>query len=80
MNGDLWRDGSPDWTPVLSRPEARPHLYAKAEPRPGRKMGHVLLLDEDPYRALRTGEEPMESLTPRSPAHSTLAAGSTYTN
>lgn len=62
--GDLWRDGEPDWTPILSRPEARLHLYGKAEPRPGRKMGHVLLLDEDPNRALRTGEALIESLTP----------------
>ncbi|MGB5284324.1 MAG: 5-(carboxyamino)imidazole ribonucleotide synthase, partial [Polyangiales bacterium] len=44
--GDLWRDGDPDWMPILSLPEARLHLYGKAEPRPGRKMGHVLLLDD----------------------------------
>lgn len=60
--GDLWRDGDPDWSSVLSTPEARLHLYGKSEPRPGRKMGHVLLLDEDPYRALRTGEALMASL------------------
>ncbi|MGB5348976.1 MAG: 5-(carboxyamino)imidazole ribonucleotide synthase [Polyangiales bacterium] len=62
--GDLWRDGDPDWTPILSLPEARLHLYGKTEPRPGRKMGHVLLLDDDPQRALLTGEALLETLTP----------------
>jgi 5-(carboxyamino)imidazole ribonucleotide synthase len=62
--GDLWRDGEPDPTPVLSQPEARLHLYGKSEPRPGRKMGHVLLLDENPHRALRTGEALIDTLTP----------------
>lgn len=62
--GDLWQNGDPDWTPILSQPEARLHLYGKTEARPGRKMGHVLLLDEDPHRALRTGEALIESLTP----------------
>ncbi|RZV55262.1 MAG: 5-(carboxyamino)imidazole ribonucleotide synthase [Deltaproteobacteria bacterium] len=60
--GDLWRDGNPDWMPVLSRPEARLHLYGKTEPRPGRKMGHVLLLDDDPHRALQNGEAMLDSL------------------
>jgi 5-(carboxyamino)imidazole ribonucleotide synthase len=63
--GDLWSDGDPDWTPVLSRPEARLHLYGKAEPRPGRKMGHVLLLDDDPHRALRNGAALVEHLSSR---------------
>jgi len=62
--GDLWRDGDPDWMPILSLPEARLHLYGKTEPRPGRKMGHVLLLDDDPQRALRNGEALLEMLTP----------------
>lgn len=62
--GDLWRDGDPDWTPILSLPEARLHLYGKTEPRPGRKMGHVLLIDDDPQRALLTGEALLETLTP----------------
>ncbi|HSN82170.1 MAG TPA: 5-(carboxyamino)imidazole ribonucleotide synthase [Polyangiales bacterium] len=55
--GDLWQDGEPDWTLVFARPEARLHLYGKAQPRPGRKMGHVLVLDEDPLLALRASEE-----------------------
>jgi 5-(carboxyamino)imidazole ribonucleotide synthase len=62
--GDLWQDGDPDWTPILSRPEARLHLYGKKEARPGRKMGHVLLLDDNPHRALRNGEALLETLSP----------------
>ncbi|MGD8318361.1 MAG: 5-(carboxyamino)imidazole ribonucleotide synthase [Myxococcales bacterium] len=60
--GDLWRDGPPDWSQVLSRPEARLHLYGKTDPRPGRKMGHVLIVDEDPSAALRTGEDLLRRL------------------
>jgi 5-(carboxyamino)imidazole ribonucleotide synthase len=39
--GDLWADGEPNWTEVLSRSDAHLHLYGKAQPRPGRKMGHL---------------------------------------
>ena len=63
--GDLWREGEPDWTHVLAQPEARLHLYDKAEARPGRKMGHVLVLDEDPHLALQTGEALLERLETR---------------
>ncbi len=45
--GDLWRPGPPDWHAVLSRPAARLHLYGKKLPTPGRKMGHILVLDEE---------------------------------
>ncbi len=39
--GDLWDGGEPDWSVVLDDPHAKLHLYGKAEPRPGRKMGHL---------------------------------------
>jgi 5-(carboxyamino)imidazole ribonucleotide synthase len=48
--GDLWFDGAgatprePDWMLVLKHPQAKLHLYGKAEPRRGRKMGHVTCL------------------------------------
>jgi 5-(carboxyamino)imidazole ribonucleotide synthase len=49
--GDLWfADGGdtaprePDWTQVLRHPQAKLHLYGKAEPRRARKMGHVCCL------------------------------------
>jgi 5-(carboxyamino)imidazole ribonucleotide synthase len=55
--GDLWAKGPPAWQHVLARPEARLHLYGKELAAPGRKMGHVLLLDDDTDRGLRTAEE-----------------------
>ena len=48
--GELWFDESgagkarartPDWASVLALPGTRLHLYGKAEPRRGRKMGHL---------------------------------------
>ncbi|HEY0255524.1 MAG TPA: 5-(carboxyamino)imidazole ribonucleotide synthase [Kofleriaceae bacterium] len=62
--GDLWAKGSPPWRTVLDRPDAHLHLYGKAAPAPGRKMGHVLLLDDDTDRALETAEQLIQALTP----------------
>jgi 5-(carboxyamino)imidazole ribonucleotide synthase len=49
--GDLWfatddatAAREPDWTLVLRHPQAKLHLYGKAEPRRGRTMGHVTCL------------------------------------
>jgi 5-(carboxyamino)imidazole ribonucleotide synthase len=44
--GDLWLDatgdgGEPDWRRLLEFPDVKLHLYGKAEPRRGRKMGHL---------------------------------------
>lgn len=64
--GDLWAAGAPDWHQVLARPEARLHLYGKDAAAPGRKMGHVVLLDDDTDRALQTAEALIAGLTPRS--------------
>ncbi len=46
--GDLWfaspaRVEEPDWASVLSLPGTHLHLYGKAQPRPGRKMGHLTI-------------------------------------
>jgi 5-(carboxyamino)imidazole ribonucleotide synthase len=62
--GDLWRDGPPAWREVFARPEARLHLYGKDAPAPGRKMGHVVLLDPDTERALATAEQLIAALSP----------------
>jgi 5-(carboxyamino)imidazole ribonucleotide synthase len=64
--GDLWAGNvTPPWQHVLARPEARLHLYGKARPAPGRKMGHVLFLDDDTERGLATAEAVIFSITPR---------------
>ena len=39
--GDCWQSGEPVWERVFAVPGAGLHLYGKAEPRPGRKMGHI---------------------------------------
>lgn len=40
--GDLWRDGeTPDFSDLLAIPDTRLYLYRK-QPRPRRKMGHVV--------------------------------------
>jgi 5-(carboxyamino)imidazole ribonucleotide synthase len=40
--GDLWAHGEPDWMAAAAMPEVKIHLYGKADPRPGRKMGHLV--------------------------------------
>jgi 5-(carboxyamino)imidazole ribonucleotide synthase len=62
--GDLWQKGEPPWRVVLDRPEARLHLYGKNLPAPGRKMGHVVLLDDDTERALKVADELISELSP----------------
>ncbi len=42
--GDVWQPGPPRWDAALSLDEVKLHLYGKAEPRPGRKMGHLTAL------------------------------------
>lgn len=51
--GDLWQDGRmPDFTPALSLPGVRLHLYGKTSARPGRKMGHLSVTGPSPDAAL----------------------------
>lgn len=47
--GDLWFPNGPgkpmrepDWSKLVPSNDAWLHLYGKAEPRPGRKMGHII--------------------------------------
>lgn len=39
--GDLWEDGDPAWDAALQHGHTALHLYGKATPRAGRKMGHL---------------------------------------
>lgn len=43
--GDVWSGGTPNWSAALERDLTFLHLYGKSQPRPGRKMGHVTVLD-----------------------------------
>ena len=45
--GELWSAGPPRWDRVVAHPTARLHLYGKRDPVVGRKMGHVLVIDDD---------------------------------
>jgi 5-(carboxyamino)imidazole ribonucleotide synthase len=54
--GDLWQTGVPRFGAVLSQPNVHLHLYGKQRAYPGRKMGHVLVLDDDLDRAYARAE------------------------
>ena len=61
--GDLWRNGPPRWDRLLAHPQVRLHLYGKDQARPGRKMGHFLLLEENADSALNQAETLLNSLS-----------------
>lgn len=69
--GDLWQDGEPNWEVALSRPDAHLHLYGKAEALPGRKMGHLTVLDESSSEAAITAKELRDSLLSQASESST---------
>jgi 5-(carboxyamino)imidazole ribonucleotide synthase len=51
--GDLWARGEPHWEAALrADPSVKLHLYGKRTAAPGRKMGHLTVLDPDPNTAL----------------------------
>jgi 5-(carboxyamino)imidazole ribonucleotide synthase len=49
--GDVWDRGQPDWAAALLFSDVKLHLYGKASPRPGRKMGHLTVLGATPAEA-----------------------------
>jgi 5-(carboxyamino)imidazole ribonucleotide synthase len=53
--GDVWAQG-PRWDALLRHPGVKLHLYGKAEPRPGRKMGHYNCLAPTLEAALALAE------------------------
>jgi 5-(carboxyamino)imidazole ribonucleotide synthase len=48
--GDLWAAGEPAWAAAIG-PNVALHLYGKAEPRRGRKMGHLTAWADTPAAA-----------------------------
>jgi 5-(carboxyamino)imidazole ribonucleotide synthase len=50
--GDLWSTRNPDWQHVVDLPNVALHLYGKAAPRPGRKMGHLTTWARSPLEAV----------------------------
>ncbi|MDQ2786723.1 MAG: 5-(carboxyamino)imidazole ribonucleotide synthase [Chloroflexota bacterium] len=63
--GDLWQAGEPDWAAACAFPSVKLHLYGKATPRPGRKMGHLTALASSADDALRTVRAARDALTRR---------------
>ena len=55
--GDAWAKGEPKWDALLAQPNVRLHLYGKADPRPGRKMGHFTVTARDADMALELAEK-----------------------
>ncbi|HUE70935.1 MAG TPA: 5-(carboxyamino)imidazole ribonucleotide synthase, partial [Pirellulaceae bacterium] len=49
--GDLWQNGSPNWSAALGHRDVKLHLYGKADSRPGRKMGHLTALADTAEQA-----------------------------
>jgi len=57
--GEVWvdTDGDPDWARALEMPGVSLHLYGKAEPRVGRKMGHINVVADTVEDALYIATE-----------------------
>jgi 5-(carboxyamino)imidazole ribonucleotide synthase len=60
--GDVWDGGVPDWEAACRMPNVKLHLYGKAEPRPGRKMGHLTALADTRDEAVRAVLEARDAL------------------
>jgi len=63
--GDLWGRGEPNWAAACAFPHVKLHLYGKATPRPGRKMGHLTALTGSAEDALHTVRAARDALTAR---------------
>jgi 5-(carboxyamino)imidazole ribonucleotide synthase len=63
--GDVWAEGTPAWDKALALPGVSLHLYGKADPRPGRKMGHLTALADSPTAAATLATLAREQLEAR---------------
>jgi len=55
--GDAWIDRRPNFAAILKDPDAKLHLYGKAEARKGRKMGHFCALADSVDAAYEKARE-----------------------
>jgi 5-(carboxyamino)imidazole ribonucleotide synthase len=60
--GDLWAKGEPNWVAAAAMPQVKIHLYGKAEPRPGRKMGHLVAFGNSAEEAMHQALEARAAL------------------
>ena len=63
--GDLWDEGAPDFGRVLAEPDMHLHLYGKGDARPGRKMGHLTCVGDDPTHVRQRVGDVRAALTGR---------------
>lgn len=60
--GDVWQPNQPRWDQALKHDDLKLHLYGKAEPRAGRKMGHFTALADTAQEAASLALAARESL------------------
>jgi 5-(carboxyamino)imidazole ribonucleotide synthase len=60
--GHLWNKGEPNWPAALEDPAAKLHLYGKAAPRVGRKMGHLTATGPTTHEAVKRVTDARERL------------------
>ncbi|HBN74635.1 MAG TPA: 5-(carboxyamino)imidazole ribonucleotide synthase [Planctomycetaceae bacterium] len=60
--GDVWDQGTPNWSAALEQPNVSLHLYGKQEPRAGRKMGHLTVIGETSQSVVETVIQARSSL------------------
>ena len=63
--GDLWDDHDPDWARAFDDHRTALHLYGKAAPRAGRKMGHLTAWGDSPEEAEVRAEGSRRALSRR---------------
>ena len=61
--GDVWQEGEPNWAAALADARVKLHLYGKAEPKPGRKMGHITATADTAAEAVDLVKSARERLT-----------------
>lgn len=62
--GDVWEPGPPRWDEALKQGDVNLHLYGKAEPRAGRKMGHLTALADSAEAAAELALRARNALNP----------------
>jgi 5-(carboxyamino)imidazole ribonucleotide synthase len=60
--GDLWANGTPDWTALDGIPGLTLHQYGKSSARPGRKMAHYVVVGAAAKDEWRRADERLAAL------------------
>ncbi len=63
--GELWTNGAPDWTLLDGAPGLNLRLYGKSSARPGRKMGHYVVVGGAAAEEWRRADERLDALARR---------------